>query len=204
MAKPIAASVDGAVSGNDGDEKKKTRIRKKKPKKGNTNAKATPVPTTSPMNPHSVLRNRLVAEGFSVAQVDQAMEEMWDKNLVYDDFQTVLAYLKSEKTGLNDDESKGTTTGGKASEKKDELDSKTSVGPASVKKAEQDTVEPTALEKAKSIKAAPTMTLEQRLETVSNFENLTDAIFALTEWINKAAKPREVSVLCVQVELGSF
>ena len=156
------------------------------------------------MNPHSVLRNRLVAEGFSVAQVDQAMEEMWDKNLVYDDFQTVLAYLNSEKAGLNDDESKGTTTGGEASEKKDELDSKTSVGPASVKKAEQDTVEPTALEKAKSIKAAPTMTLEQRLETVSNFENLTDAIFALTEWINKAAKPREVSVLCVQVELGSF
>jgi hypothetical protein len=204
MATPVTASIGGAVSGNDGDEKKKTRIRKKKPKKGNTNAKTTPIPTTSPMNPHSVLRNRLVGEGFSVAQVDQAMEEMWDKNLVYDDFQTVLAYLKSEKTGPKDDESEGTNTGGIASEKKDEIDSKKSVGTASVEKAEQDTLEPTTVEKAKSIKPAPTMTLEQRLETVSNFENLTDAIFALTEWINKAAKPREVSVSCVHVVLGSF
>ena len=202
MAKPVVTAAGATVPGNDGDEKKK-RIRKKKPKKGNATEKATPPPSTIPMNPHSVLRNRLVGEGFSVSQVDQAMEEMWDKNLVYDDFQTVLAYLKGEKNGSQDEESKGTNGREEATGKKDKIEDK-SAGPTIVKKAKQDTLEPMAAEKDKPIKAVPPMSLEQRLDTVSNFENLTDAIFALTEWISKAAKPRDVSVSCVQTGLVLF
>lgn len=38
----------------------------------------------------------------------------------------------------------------------------------------------------------PRLAMAEKLDVVAGFESLTDAIFALTEWVNKAAKPSEV------------
>ena len=43
------------------------------------------------------------------------------------------------------------------------------------------------------------LSIAEKLDIVADFDNLPDAIFALTEWINKAAKPNEVS----QIEIYS-
>lgn len=43
--------------------------------------------------------------------------------------------------------------------------------------------------------AAPPITMAEKLDIVAGFENLTDAIFALTQWVNKAAKLEDVSDL---------
>lgn len=45
--------------------------------------------------------------------------------------------------------------------------------------------------------AAPPATMAEKLDIVAGFENLTDAIFALTQWVNKAAKLEDVEELCM-------
>jgi hypothetical protein len=191
MANPEAA----VVPKNEGD-KKKTRNRKKKPKQDKQNAEVAAPRSAAPLNPHSALRNRLVDEGYSITQVDKAMEEMWDKNLAYDEFDAVLGYLKGETTDPKADLS--TNNPAQATGKNDKIESKSldGVGTSAVEQAEQKNPKP-ADAKANAVKADPTMTMEQRLETVASFGNLTDAIFALTEWIIKAARPRDVRLPCV-------
>jgi hypothetical protein len=186
MANPEAA----VVPKNEGD-KKKTRNRKKKPKQDKQNAEVAAPRSAAPLNPHSALRNRLVDEGYSITQVDKAMEEMWDKNLAYDEFDAVLGYLKGETTDPKNNPAQATG-------KNDKIESKSldGVGTSAVEQAEQKNPKP-ADAKANAVKADPTMTMEQRLETVASFGNLTDAIFALTEWIIKAARPRDVRLPCV-------
>jgi hypothetical protein len=191
MSTPTASS-----DVNNENEKKKKRIRKKKPKQDGTHNKSgkAPAPSNVPLNPQSVLRNRLAQEGFSTNQVDQAMEEMWDKGLAYDEFDAVLMYLKGETPRNNEKEEN--TADKKQSIESNVVNGVNGVNGGGTKVAGKPTQETpkTTAEKAKVIKPAPPMTMEQKLETVANFENLTDAIFALTEWINKAAKPRDVSI----------
>jgi len=164
-----------------GDATKKTRNRKKKPKKEKSETSSS-VPTAVPMNPHTILRNRLVDSGFTMSEVDKAMEEMWDKSLAYDEFDAVLAYLKGETTKATEtDEASHDEKGTVASEAETE------------DKEESETSTP-----------APVMTLEERLDSVASFEPLTDAVFALTEWIDKAAKPRDVSYIRPRIGIGAL
>lgn len=218
MAKPEEAA--NPVVNDSGEAKKKKKRNRKKKSKGQTDdAKSTgssaddsshqPVQqktqapsgtTTAPsnMNPHVILRNRLMADGFSARQIDRAMEEMWDKNLEYDEYEAVLKYLKGEKGDSNKDEPKqggGKSSGAVPSEPKKEKAVPKAVEP------EDTTPAPT-----RNLKTSPPASLEQRLETVAGFENMTDAIFALTEWVSKAAKPRDVSnqpALLLESRVGS-
>lgn len=183
-------------------KKKKKRNRKKKTKKGGSDDRSTAssdeerppvvqtpqVAGTAFMNPHAILRNSLVAAGFSGADVDRAMNEMWDKGLPYDEFDAVVKYLKGEKEETKEEQSKGAD--------KPETNDTAVTPPAKNGSAKDPPRENVPTEDKPPVKSAPPMTMEQKLETVANFENLTDATFALTEWISKVAKPRDVSRIC--------
>ncbi len=210
MPKPedVAALTNEA---NGDAKKKKKRSRKKKAKKGGDDRSTTSsnddrqpveqapqVPTTAAMNPHAILRDRLMAAGFSVHQIDRAMEEMWDKNLAYDEFDAVLKYLKREKDEKKEEHKEEAIR--PSSNEKDEVKS---ITPVVVGSGKEETKEIEETEDKPTMKSAPPMTMEQKLETVAGFENLTDATFALTEWINKAAKPRDVSkISCWNASFG--
>jgi hypothetical protein len=142
----------------------------------------------SKMNSHVKLRNGLLSEGFSTAQIDNAMDEMWNNDLAYDEFDAVLKYLKSggkvKSSGV--EESK---------EPEDEPHNGNTVKPDMVKGNSRTKEEPNKTKpvtKKPSKPGAPT-TMATKLDMVAGFEYLSDAIFAMTEWIIKAAKPHEVS-----------
>jgi hypothetical protein len=145
----------------------------------------------SKMNSHVKLRNGLQSEGFSTAQIDKAMEKMWNNDLAYDKYDAVLEYLKSggkEKSSGGVEETKETEDepqNGNGNTVKPDLvegNSRTKEEPSKTK----------PVPKKPSKPAAPT-TMATKLDMVAGFEYLSDAIFAMTEWIIKAAKPHEVS-----------
>ena len=177
---------------------KRKRNRKKKSKGGDNNtvpAKNEVKPEEpDKMNPHAILRNKLQKEGFTSDEIDKAMEEMWDKNLAYDEFEAVLKYLK---TGGKDDEND-------KEDKKSEEKESTKTKPQQTNKEEsvEETKEEVEASESVAAKPPPPMTMTARLDMVAGFDNMTDAIFALTEWVNKAAKPNEVSLIVYSVLIG--
>lgn len=224
MAKPEekdipAAAVDTAGVLEASKRKKKKRNRKKKSKKGGgdddarstTSSDAAAAEEQAPrvggvtagaaaaaLNPHDILRSRVMAEGFSARQVDRATEEMWDKNLAYDEFEAVLKYLKGEKdepekVAVSTSSSSITPNNEKVETDGGAEESKESDEPSDEDEPPQPVPVVVAAKSNHELKSPPPMTMEQKLETVAGFENMTDAIFALTEWISKAAKPRDVS-----------
>ena len=48
------------------------------------------------------------------------------------------------------------------------------------------------------------MTMIEKLDMVADFENLNDAVFALTEWVSKAAKPQEVRFVAIEYFISLF
>jgi hypothetical protein len=160
---------------------KKKRNRKKKPKNNNSKD-ATPSKMEEPqkngavtMNPHAALRNSINVQGYSFEEIDQAMEVMWDKGMAYDEVDAVLKYLK---------------TGGKEDKKEEATPAEESKATEGEAETSQES-EPEA-PKVVLAKQAP-MSMVAKLDMVADFENLPDAVFALTEWVNKAAKPKDVS-----------
>jgi hypothetical protein len=207
MEKPKETTIlaNDAAGGGEAKKKKKRNRKKKAKNKGGGDAISTassedapqpaePAPlgasaTAATMNPHAILRDRIMTEGFSARRVDRAMEEMWDKNLAYDEFEAVLKYLKGE-TEEKKEAAKGKTDK-IFSTPKETVETDTSAGGGAEESKEPEPEKPPVPKS--NLKTAPPMTMEQKLEMVANFENMTDAIFALTEWISKAAKPRDVS-----------
>jgi hypothetical protein len=166
---------------------KRKRNRKKKSKGGDNSNKNDSVKdeekretSDQKLNPHAVLREKLISKGFTGAEVDKAMEEMWDKGHAYDEYDAVLKYLKS--VGKAEEE--------EADSKKEETKAQDGEKDGGVEESKEVEAEAVAKEEAKP---APPMTMAAKLDMVAGFENMTDAIFALTEWVSKAAKPREVS-----------
>ena len=197
MTKPEDNGPLKAHAGGDAKKKKK-RSRKKKPNKGSDDRSTASsdddrqpvvqVPQaagTVLMNPHAILQKSLQAAGFSVADIDRAMNEMWDKGLPYDEFDAVVKYLKGEMEETVKEQSK------KVLDKPE-----TALPPAKNGGAKDTPREHDKSDDKPAVKSASPMTMEQKLETVASFENLTDATFALTEWISKVAKPRDVSQIC--------
>lgn len=209
----------------------------------NSNHKTTRNKTKTASNistPQELLRRRLIEiDGYEATQVDQAMEDMWDKGIRYDEYDSVVHYLSqllymsqqlqllqtSDGHGIC-----GTTTACTASysnsvltastqeaeeEEKDStamrLDDdgqllqdgflETTTDPTNVEEtindAQEDGKEEEQCEREDDEEsAAPTpqqsVTMMMKLETVAGFENLTDAIFALGQWVKRAAKDEEV------------
>ena len=113
------------------------------------------------------------------------MEEMWNKKLAYDEFDAVLLYMKTGgKTIESISPVEITETGNK------QRTNGIHVVGTSTMKAQK--VEATSIQQQLEQSAA-SMTMASKLEMVATFENLSDAIFAMTEWIIKAAKPHEVN-----------
>jgi hypothetical protein len=197
---------------SDASTSKPSKSQKKKAKKTAAKAQKETSQTAlfQGLNPHQQLRTKLLAEGFTEKQVDDAMEAMWSRNLAYDDFDAVCEFLRSdgkdndaaqcshlsEQTTQSNLEEENTTTSTAAS----------TVAAAMTPPSEGDFVlgfSPVEEEKegdydssgnSRNAANAQAPSLAAKLEMVARYENLVDAAFALSEWTTKAAKPHEVRV----------
>lgn len=155
----------------------------------------------SKMNNHAKLRNDLIADGFSGQQIDAAMDEMWNQNMPYDEYEQVYKYLKEGKKRPPEASAEPTKTAGiqniiedddddGVEESKEEEFVELTPSQVVTKTSAPITTSPRRNTPAKS----NLNSMAARLDLVAGFENLADAIFAMTEWIIKAAKPTEVSI----------
>ena len=164
----------------------------------------------SKMNNHGKLRKDLMAQGFSAAQIDTAMDEMWDQNMPYDEYEQVYKYLKEgrkkpessngvstptrpkptvQKITENNDNDVDETKEGE----KDVPKSFAPLTPSQVVVSNKSTPTPTPTKTTSSPKRANLNSMAARLDMVAGFDDLADAIFAMTKWIIQAAKPKDVS-----------
>ncbi len=183
--------------------------------------------------PQEVLRRRLIEkDGYEAAQIDQAMEEMWERGMQFDEYESVVCYLQSGYTQMLCEAATASTTSTSGlsismTTEEEEVDlasqshNETFSLEESIEKDEgvATTVAsnggiPTVIEdkdcerekdheeEAKDqqqqateeeyIEEPTRPTMATKLDTVASFENLTDAIFALTQWVKKAASDEEV------------
>ena len=146
----------------------------------------------SKMNPHARLCQDLLSRGFDTSQIDKAMEEMWNNNLPYDEFDAVLKYLETggnEKTDTKEEatekiEDPENVSNHDDNSKSNEVDNES----FQEHQREEAKAEPKEIPKP----FVP-LTMTSKLDMVAGYENLSDAIFALTEWVTRAAKPNDVS-----------
>ncbi|KAL3913251.1 MAG: hypothetical protein SGARI_000749, partial [Bacillariaceae sp.] len=152
-------------------------------------------------------RQALMEEGFSPQDILQAVETMWDKNLAYDEYDAVLGFLKYSGDNENSSFEEGyeislTDGGDKADLSGDQgtvltvfsediggdVESSTghSAGDASLTDLEGGSPSPSPS------KPVVKLSMAEKLDMVASAENVTDSIFALTQWINKVANKQEV------------
>jgi hypothetical protein len=164
-----------------------------------TSQPSTSRPAPTILTPQESLRQSLIADGFSSNDVDQAMETMWDKGLAYDEYDAVKKFL--ETGGVVEDEdddvhsaNEETDPGDQGTVQTASTDDAAGEGEsvsnsASLQDGDDDaTTESTS--KPSSSFHKPSMAA--KLDMVARADKVTDAIFALTQWITKAAKPHEV------------
>lgn len=166
--------------------------------------------TSLAVSNQDILRKSLVSMGFTVEEIDEAVMEMWDKELPYDEYEAVLKYLESSVYGgemevkvnvsqditVETDEGEDTEDSTNTDQAADSLEygeleneDIAVVHPG----RQQETVEEDSDDEGDSTPTAPALTMADKLDMVAGFENLTDSIFALTQWVNNAARSDEVS-----------
>jgi hypothetical protein len=172
---------------------KKKRNRKKKTKTGPKEEEQVVVKESqNALNPAVLLRRQLIEkEGFDEGQIDKAMEEMWDQQLPYDEYESVLKYLKSGASALAQAQAQAAPS--QAPRPK---------AAAIVKEVAPAPADPTPeLESEEEEEDSgveepqPQISMASKLDMVAGFENFTDGAFALTEWVSKVAKPHEVRII---------
>eukprot|EP00565_Helicotheca_tamesis_P009403 CAMPEP_0185736194 /NCGR_PEP_ID=MMETSP1171-20130828/27194_1 /TAXON_ID=374046 /ORGANISM="Helicotheca tamensis, Strain CCMP826" /LENGTH=843 /DNA_ID=CAMNT_0028406727 /DNA_START=64 /DNA_END=2595 /DNA_ORIENTATION=+ len=191
--------------------------------------------TGANLNPHVKLRSDLVSHGYSIDEVERAIDDMWNLQLPYDEFDSVLAYLEARKVQQEVDERADSepdsselapTAVGKSSREDEDVsippsasvekrtpeaavdetipdDDDGNLVPTEEKSHAVDTHEsengsaPAAnLAKPNKVQPPPPMDFASKLELLSNVDNITDAVTALSEWVSKAAKRHEIAALC--------
>eukprot|EP00526_Cylindrotheca_closterium_P002388 CAMPEP_0113634408 /NCGR_PEP_ID=MMETSP0017_2-20120614/17915_1 /TAXON_ID=2856 /ORGANISM="Cylindrotheca closterium" /LENGTH=919 /DNA_ID=CAMNT_0000545103 /DNA_START=220 /DNA_END=2979 /DNA_ORIENTATION=- /assembly_acc=CAM_ASM_000147 len=160
----------------------------------------------SKMNNHAKLRNDLIQQGFSAQQIDTAMDEMWNQNMPYDEYEQVYKYLKEGKKPA-EPKSAPTTTIKKITENDDDgggVEETKEVDVTDLTPSQVKTPSSSPKRGATNGKKSNLNSMAARLDLVADFDNLPDAIFAMTEWIIKAAKPNELEELCAAVETLSL
>ena len=135
---------------------------------------------SSELNNVPCVRESHKSTGFDSQEIDTAMEDVWNKQLAYDEFEAVLRHLKLGAVGLDGDSVN--------------IDSKDLVGETICESALESDCMPRHAADLLDISPKRPTSMASKLDVVAGFENLTDAAFALTEWVVKAAKPEEVSV----------
>jgi len=197
--------------------------------------------------PQEVIRRRLIEnDGYEASQVEQAMEEMWDKGLSFDEYESVVRYLRSGdgkalygaatastasnsvlSVSTNDAEeymaeisSHSLNESLEGPEEKENLDIDDTS--EDIRFAQDDSLQDNCEEKNEEEieeeaveeenekeleEEAPVrkpVTMAMKLDTVALFENLTDAIYALTEWVKKAARKEEFEIFCRAEETSAL
>ena len=180
--------------------------------------------------PQDVLRQRLIEkDGYEATQIEQAMEEMWERGMPFDEYESVICYLQSgyAPTLCGAATASTTSTSGlsismtteeeevdlashsqnesfslEESVEKEEGpttnialngDIPTVIKENDCEKDEEEPKEPQQESNLEEYIEEPTRpTMATKLDTVASFEILTDAIFALTQWVKKAASKEEV------------
>ena len=178
-----------------------------------------------PLNPHAKLRHDLLSLGYSVEEIDNGMEEMWNLGMKYDELEAVTSFLEDKRElWANEVNVQSTTVVSEDVAATDIAEDVDEVVVAEDLVLEDEKEEVVTVEKDEDLsadtpndsrsqpdettatpedvteegsgeaesEAVPAMDLISKLEVVSDFENLQDALFALSEWVNKAAKSDEV------------
>lgn len=207
------------------------------------------------LNSHDALCSELVKQGFDRGSIDRAIEEMWDLQLDYSNFNAIVSFMSERpdrkdppKTELESMPLSAPTDGKTPTIKVTETElntlkttstsstsapSQSSAFDGSVtltmasehqKDAVPETVtsqedqgtgsslsDPTHSQLITAIDSSPRMenghsadtkrapklsALQSKLGIVAQNDNLMDAIVALTEWVVKAASPKELKELC--------
>ena len=162
------------------------------------------------LDPQTQLRQTLINEGFAERDIDGALGKMWDRQLPYDDCNAVRDFLREEnvdgfvkgqcppeeetKTTSTADSTSGTTTN--PSDRDDEnrppsTESEANAERQSLGSAKDNRTKDDSQQKPKK-SIGHSLDIASKLELVADYENLTDAAFALSEWVAKAADAAEV------------
>ena len=196
-----------ANNGNSAAKKRRNRKKKAKGKKSESQKEEERQKELefSKMNNHAKLRSDLIAQGFTAQQIDNAMDEMWNQNMPYDEYEQVYKYLK--EGGKKTPPAPAATPTKKAAVQKiteADDDDDDDGGVEETKEAEVADLTPSqvvtkAASPKRQVATSPKRqgnlnSMAARLDLVAGFDSLPDAIFAMTEWIIKAAKPHEVSL----------
>eukprot|EP00586_Coscinodiscus_wailesii_P009575 CAMPEP_0172503552 /NCGR_PEP_ID=MMETSP1066-20121228/170362_1 /TAXON_ID=671091 /ORGANISM="Coscinodiscus wailesii, Strain CCMP2513" /LENGTH=874 /DNA_ID=CAMNT_0013279345 /DNA_START=92 /DNA_END=2716 /DNA_ORIENTATION=- len=171
------------------------------------------------LNPHMKLRHDLQLRGYGSDEIEHALEEMWDLGLEYDSFDAALVYLEGKKAQREAELAAAADAAAAAeviesvgvvkvdvvaveSVEEDVSDAGVVVRVESVEEEGGDVVDE-AMEEVggdadveESVDPPPPVDLASKLNVVAQFENLHDGVFALSEWVTKAAKPHEMLELC--------
>lgn len=150
-----------------------------------------------PVSNQDILRKSLALKGFSLDEIDDAIIEMWDKELPYDDFDAVLAFLE-RNNGSGVQVLVDTSRDDTEKNQPEETDDSTNNDPSTEDSTENEQGENGKINHSDSKHEAepaapPAMTIQEKLDMVARYESLSDSIYALSQWISKAAKPQEVS-----------
>jgi len=187
-----------------------------------------------------LLRRLSETDGYEVTLVEQAMEEMWNKRMRFDEYDYVLKYLQG---GVGMCGTTASTASISVEESDEEMDYVATsilhlnpIDPSSsygdlVLQTEENVEETTVTmngdidfthgeedeedcerKNEESVEQIPTSTstptptptptppppatMMEKLDTVAGFGNLTDAIFALTQWVKLAANEKEIELFC--------
>lgn len=176
-----------------------------------TPSKHRVVTPQSTLNPHLQLRIRLIQEGFSEVDIDRSLEEMWEQDLRYDDFNAVASFIRSRDVVKGsshtlhptEEETKTASTAESTTTSKGENQS--DGGELNVVKCDKTedaidsmgySVDSDAIQVIRQRKSpAQPLNMSSKLDLVADYENLADSAFALSEWVAKAADRDEVCIL---------
>ena len=193
---------------------KAKREAEKKNQKQNPTANGTGkmiVGSTASLNPHEKLCYNLGQHGYTSIEIENALEEMWNLDMQYDDFQAALAFLESKKA-QKEAEAEREMIAQVVTEtienmeisnaQEDEVVEDSPPSESSLAEAESN-MENSSVpaprfppsvsgSESKSQSKSQTLDLSSKLNLVANFEVLSDAIIALSEWVTKAATLNKV------------
>jgi len=171
-------------------------------------------------------RRLIETDGYEAALVERTMEKMWEKGMPYDEYDSVINYLQSGGCGTTASTTSNSVLSVSTKAEKGAEDVEISapeLGPSSPNEGlgldTAENGEMTAVTANGDIGTArddeeeavdgvdeepdepesppnPKASMVNKLDMVARVENLTDAIFALTQWVKQAAKKEEIELFC--------
>jgi hypothetical protein len=191
-----AADKDSVTSGDNGTSVPPSKVNHATI----TTTSSTKKSAVTMSTPQECLRQSLIGKGFSADEIDRAMEIMWDNGLAYDEFDAVLKFLQCNvdvvtengQGGVNEEKESGDQGTVQTVSTDDAAGEGESFSNSPSIQDQDDDMESASKVSSSSSSTVRKTTIAEKLDIVARADKVTDAIFALTQWINKAAKPHEV------------